>query len=157
MRLAIEAILDYDFAEPSDVLLAVEAAALPDQRVIEQTHIIDNAGPLTNKVGGSGVGRAENLLENRLPIFPPPRLSPSNADLRGVDAPSYPSSPSITIRSLLVRDGREGPVIFAIELTERLSQLLARGCWGGVSQKLLWGPTGETPPESAESYSGNGP
>ena len=57
MRLAIEAILDYDFACPTDVLLAVEAAALPDQRVLTQSHIIDNAGPLTNKVGGSGIGR----------------------------------------------------------------------------------------------------
>ena len=57
MRLAIEAILDYDFAQPTDVLLAVEAAALPDQRIVAQSHIIDNAGPLTNKVGGSGVGR----------------------------------------------------------------------------------------------------
>lgn len=57
MRLAIEAILDYDFAEPTDVLLAVEAASLPDQRINAQSHIIDNAGPLTNKVGGSGIGR----------------------------------------------------------------------------------------------------
>lgn len=57
MRVAIEAILDYDFAEPTDVLLAVEAAALPDQRIVSQSHIINNAGPLTNKVGGSGVGR----------------------------------------------------------------------------------------------------
>ena len=39
------------------MLLAVEAAALPDQRVLTQSHIIDNAGPLTNKVGGSGIGR----------------------------------------------------------------------------------------------------
>lgn len=57
MRVAIEAILDYDFAEPTDVLLAVEAAALPDQHIVSQSHIINNAGPLTNKVGGSGVGR----------------------------------------------------------------------------------------------------
>ncbi|WP_420144539.1 transglutaminase-like domain-containing protein [Sphingobium sp.] len=57
MRIAIEAILDYEFAEPTDVLLAVEAAAMPDQRVVAQSHIIDNAGPLTNKVGGSGIGR----------------------------------------------------------------------------------------------------
>lgn len=57
MRVAIEAILDYDFTEPTDVLLAVEAAALPDQRVIAQSHTIANAGPLTNKIGGSGVGR----------------------------------------------------------------------------------------------------
>ena len=57
MRVAIEAILEYDFAEPTDVLLAVEAASLPDQQIIAQSHIIDNAGPLTNKRGGSGVGR----------------------------------------------------------------------------------------------------
>ena len=57
MRVAIEAILDYDFAQPTDVLLAVEAAAMPDQRIVEQSHIIQNAGPLTNKVGGNGIGR----------------------------------------------------------------------------------------------------
>ncbi|MEA3388088.1 transglutaminase-like domain-containing protein [Sphingobium sp. CCH11-B1] len=57
MRVAIEAILDYDFVEPTDVLLAVEAASLPDQQIVIQSHIIDNAGPLTNKRGGSGVGR----------------------------------------------------------------------------------------------------
>lgn len=57
MRLGIEAILDYDFAEPTDVLLAVEAAQLPGQTIVEQSLIINNAGPLTNLTGGSGVGR----------------------------------------------------------------------------------------------------
>ena len=57
MRVAIEAILDYEFPEPTEVLLAVEAAALPDQKIVEQTHVIDNAGPLTNRFGGSGIGR----------------------------------------------------------------------------------------------------
>lgn len=57
MRLAIEATLDYEFTEPTDVLLAVEAAAMADQRIIEQSHIIDNAGPLTNLMGGSAIGR----------------------------------------------------------------------------------------------------
>ncbi len=57
MRLSIEAVLDYAFSEPTDVLLAVEAAQLPDQQIIEQSHIIDNAGPLTNLVGGSAIGR----------------------------------------------------------------------------------------------------
>ncbi|MDI1297418.1 MAG: transglutaminase family protein [bacterium] len=57
MRLAIEAILDYDFAEPTDVLLAVEAAGTSDQKIIEQSLIINNAGPLTNLTGGSGIGR----------------------------------------------------------------------------------------------------
>ena len=57
MRVRIEADLDYDFTEPTDVLLAVEAAAMPDQRIIDQSLVIDNAGPLTNLRGGSGVGR----------------------------------------------------------------------------------------------------
>ena len=57
MRVEIEAILDYDFPEPADVLLAVEAAAMPDQQIVAQSHIINNAGPLTNKRGGSGIGR----------------------------------------------------------------------------------------------------
>jgi hypothetical protein len=57
MRVAIEAVLDYDFTEPTDVLLAVEAAGMADQIIVEQSMIIDNAGPLTNLVGGSGIGR----------------------------------------------------------------------------------------------------
>ncbi len=38
MRLSIAALLDYDFAAPSDVLLQIEAAAIPEQ-LIEQAHI----------------------------------------------------------------------------------------------------------------------
>ncbi|MGE4321604.1 MAG: transglutaminase family protein [Sphingobium sp.] len=57
MRIAIETMLDYDFAEPTDVLLAIEAACLPDQRVVDQLLAIDNAGPLVSLSGGSGVGR----------------------------------------------------------------------------------------------------
>ncbi|ATP21427.1 transglutaminase family protein [Sphingobium yanoikuyae] len=57
MRLAIEATLDYEFSGPTDVLMAVEAAAMADQRIVEQSHIIDNAGPLTNLMGGSAIGR----------------------------------------------------------------------------------------------------
>ncbi|MGH6785990.1 MAG: transglutaminase-like domain-containing protein [Novosphingobium sp.] len=33
MKLLVQAALDYDFAEPTDVLLQVEAAALPEQRI----------------------------------------------------------------------------------------------------------------------------
>lgn len=57
MRVEIEALLDYEFEAPADILFAVEAAAMPDQRILSQSHIIDNAGPLTNKIGGSRVGR----------------------------------------------------------------------------------------------------
>ncbi len=38
MRLSIEALLDYSFAAPTDVLLQIEAAAIPEQ-IIERAHI----------------------------------------------------------------------------------------------------------------------
>ena len=57
MRIGIEAVLDYDFAEPSDVLLALEAAHLPDQHVLDQSLLIEGAGPLSTLGGGSAVGR----------------------------------------------------------------------------------------------------
>ena len=57
MRIGIEAILNYDFAEAGDVLLALEAAHLPDQRVLDQSLLIEGAGPLTTLSGGSAVGR----------------------------------------------------------------------------------------------------
>lgn len=56
MRIGLEAMLDYDFNEPTDVLLALEAAELPDQRVIDHSLKISGAGPLTTLGGGSEVG-----------------------------------------------------------------------------------------------------
>ncbi|MET0372267.1 MAG: transglutaminase family protein [Sphingobium sp.] len=57
MRLAIETVLDYDFGEPADVLLALEAAALPDQKVTDQSLVITGTGPISSMGGGSGIGR----------------------------------------------------------------------------------------------------
>lgn len=57
MRFSIEAVLDYGFAEPADVLLALEAAELPDQRVIGHSLEVNGGGPLTCLAGGSNVGR----------------------------------------------------------------------------------------------------
>ncbi|WP_313809131.1 transglutaminase family protein [Sphingobium sp.] len=57
MRIAIETVLDYDFSEPTDALLTLEAAELPDQHVLEQSLEISGAGPLTTLGGGSDVGR----------------------------------------------------------------------------------------------------
>ncbi|MDX3901786.1 MAG: transglutaminase family protein [Sphingobium sp.] len=57
MRLGIEAVLDYAFNEPTEVLLALEAAALPGQTVIDQSLTISGGGgPWTRIGGGSGVG-----------------------------------------------------------------------------------------------------
>src|SRR5688572_32136056 len=57
MRLSIEVELDYYFDAPTDVLLTVEAAQLPDQILIEDQLTIDGAGPLRPIAGGDGVGR----------------------------------------------------------------------------------------------------
>lgn len=57
MRLKIEAMLDYNFAEPTDILLALEAAELPDQQLIEHRLEIVGAGDISTLRGGTNVGR----------------------------------------------------------------------------------------------------
>jgi len=57
MHLEIETVLDYDFAGPADVLLALEAAEMPDQHVLEQSLMVEGAGPVSTLGGGSAVGR----------------------------------------------------------------------------------------------------
>jgi transglutaminase-like putative cysteine protease len=62
MRLRIDARLDYHFAAPADVLLAIEAAQLPDQRLVEDLLTVDGVGPLRPIAGGDGVGRRTWML-----------------------------------------------------------------------------------------------
>ncbi|AUW59192.1 transglutaminase [Sphingobium sp. SCG-1] len=57
MLLQIEADLNYRFDMPTDILLAIEAADLPDQRIIEDRMIVRGAGPLSTIPGGNRVGR----------------------------------------------------------------------------------------------------
>ena len=57
MRLSIDVALDYDFAEPCDVLLALEVAPLPDQRLVEDMLTIAGVGPLNPVAGEEGIGR----------------------------------------------------------------------------------------------------
>ena len=57
MRLSIEVELDYYFGGPTDVLLTVEVAQLPDQVLVEDRLTIDGAGPLRPIAGGDGIGR----------------------------------------------------------------------------------------------------
>ncbi len=58
MRLQIDVALDYHFPQPAEVLLAVEVAQLPDQRLIEDRLTVDGAaGPLTPVAGEDGIGR----------------------------------------------------------------------------------------------------
>jgi transglutaminase-like putative cysteine protease len=57
MRLSIEVELDYAFEQPTDVLLTVEVAQLPDQRLVEDQLTIDGVGPLRPIAGEDGIGR----------------------------------------------------------------------------------------------------
>lgn len=57
MRLRIDAQLDYHFPAPADVLLAVEVAQMPDQRLIEDKLGVATATPLTPVPGQQGIGR----------------------------------------------------------------------------------------------------
>ncbi len=57
MRLGIDVQLDYHFPEAADVLLALEVAPLPDQRLVEDLLTVSGAGPLRPIVGEDGIGQ----------------------------------------------------------------------------------------------------
>lgn len=57
MRLRIEAELDYRFARPTAVLLALEVAAQEDQTLVVDELTVDGSGPLRPIPGECGVGR----------------------------------------------------------------------------------------------------
>ncbi|MBX3561719.1 MAG: transglutaminase family protein [Sphingomonas sp.] len=57
MRLSIDVELDYHFPEAADVLLALEVAPLPDQRLVEDLLTVSGAGPLRPIVGEDGIGQ----------------------------------------------------------------------------------------------------
>lgn len=57
MRLKIDVSLDYSFPEAADVLLAVDAAQLPDQRLVSDLLTVGGAGPLRPIDGEEGIGQ----------------------------------------------------------------------------------------------------
>lgn len=57
MRLRIDARLDYRFDEPADILLQMEAAPLPDQRIVRDMLTIDTAHRLFPVPAHQGIGR----------------------------------------------------------------------------------------------------
>lgn len=57
MRLKIDALLNYNFPAPADVLLAVEVAQMPDQRLVDDNLSVTTGTPLTPVPGQQGIGR----------------------------------------------------------------------------------------------------
>ncbi|MCC2979882.1 MULTISPECIES: transglutaminase-like domain-containing protein [unclassified Sphingomonas] len=67
MRLSIDVHLDYAFPEPADVLLQIETAAMPDQRIEAESLVIHSDNPIRAVAGEEGIGqrcwaRAEQRL-----------------------------------------------------------------------------------------------
>lgn len=57
MLLSITSSLDYQLAEPADLLLALEIAQTADQRLIADRLVMSGVGPLTPIAGEEGIGR----------------------------------------------------------------------------------------------------
>ena len=57
MRLSIEVELDYALERPADVLLQVEVAALPDQRIVAEALTVWSDTPIRAVAGEDGVGQ----------------------------------------------------------------------------------------------------
>ena len=56
MNISIQAELDYTLAGPSDLLLQIEAAALPDQAILDQQLSISGEGSLKRVAGEENIG-----------------------------------------------------------------------------------------------------
>ncbi|SMF61441.1 transglutaminase-like domain-containing protein [Allosphingosinicella indica] len=57
MRLKVDASLNYHFPAPADVLLAIEVAQMPDERLVEDKLRVRTKTPLTPVPGQHGIGR----------------------------------------------------------------------------------------------------
>ena len=65
MRLKIDATLDYGFAQPADVLLAIEAIdGMADQRIVEDRLTVAGVGPMTPIPGEESLGRRTWMQAN---------------------------------------------------------------------------------------------
>jgi transglutaminase-like putative cysteine protease len=104
MRLAIDVHLDYGFAEPADVLLQIEAAAMADQRIESESLVIHSDHPIRALAGEERIGqrcwaRGEGrLVADYTAIVAIDRPAITLADLAPTPVRDLPSE---TIRYLL--------------------------------------------------------
>lgn len=62
MRLEIDVMLDYQLAEPADVLLQIEVAQMADQRLVGDNMTANSSEPLRSAAGGDEIGRRSWVL-----------------------------------------------------------------------------------------------
>ena len=104
MRLSIEARLDYAFPQPADVLLQVEVAALPDQRLLSQSLVIGSDHPIRAVPGEEGIGqRTWAHAERRLTVHYQAEVEivREGADLSALPATSARDLPGPAVGYLL--------------------------------------------------------
>ena len=104
MKLFVQAALDYDFAEPTDVLLQVEAAALPEQRIEDAVFELSPSAQHTRVTGHDEVGERVWLqASGRLSLTyqAAVTIERSAVDLTGLAASAPREMPGETVEYLL--------------------------------------------------------
>lgn len=97
MRLRIEAELDYQFAQATQVLLALEVAPQDDQVLVEDRLTVDGSGPLDPVAGECGIGRRTwtrangKFVARYKAVVDVDRPEPDFANLRGVSPSDVPA------------------------------------------------------------------
>jgi transglutaminase-like putative cysteine protease len=100
MRLQIEVALDYHFPAAADVLLAVEVAQLPDQRLIEDLLTVDGSGPLLPIAGEDGIGRRTWLRAEgrcRVAYTATVEVDRASPEIAGLPAPTLAELPPAVV------------------------------------------------------------
>lgn len=101
MQFEIDVMLDYQLAEPADVLLHIEVAQMPDQRLIGDRLTVSSPEPLRPIPGADGIGQrtwlhANGVLHIRYGAIveverkPPPLLALEAAPARLLPAQAVP-------------------------------------------------------------------
>lgn len=97
MRLKIDARLSYDMPHAADVLLAIEAAPMAEQRLIEDRLTVSGVGPLHTLPGDDGIGRRTwtrahgAFVATYHGIFDVERIPESLLDLQETVRPDLPA------------------------------------------------------------------
>ncbi len=98
MRLAIDVHLDYSFPVPADVLLQVEVAAMADQRIEQESLVVQSDHPIRAICGEEGIGQRcwargeRRLVANYQAVVAIERPSISLPDLPATEVRDLPSS-----------------------------------------------------------------
>lgn len=104
MKVDITASLSYRLAEPGDVLLAIEAIPMDDQRLVTDLLTVTGTGPMTPVPGIDGLGQRSWLyVQDALDILYTATVDIDRAplDIAGLNPPQHPQLPPSYIPYLM--------------------------------------------------------